>query len=91
MKHRCRRRWWRAIAVGSRAINRWTCIGACLELYERMGIKTRHYGTGLLGLGTGLLDPIMPVRFLSDPAFKLLDETNKEAYDFIKALLQCDP
>ncbi|MBY0357535.1 MAG: hypothetical protein K2W82_05990 [Candidatus Obscuribacterales bacterium] len=37
-----------------------------------MGVKTNSYGTGLLGFGTTLFDPIMPVRFLSDPAFQLL-------------------
>jgi hypothetical protein len=82
---------WPGLFIGARANNRWTCIGACLELYHRLGVKTHRYGTGLLGLGTGILDPIMPVRFLSDPAFSLLSETSKEAYDFIKGLLQCDP
>ncbi len=65
---------------GRRAPSHWTCIGACLELYSRLGVKTHHYGTGLLGLGTGLLDPIMPVRFLSDPAFVLLTEEDKKAF-----------
>jgi hypothetical protein len=59
----------------------WTCVGACLEVYERLGIKTNQYGTGLFGYGTTLFDPIMPVRFLSDPAFTLLttnDQTEKQ-------------
>jgi hypothetical protein len=43
------------------APHRWTCIGACLELYRRLGVPTDD-GTGLLGFGTSLLDPIMPVR-----------------------------
>jgi hypothetical protein len=63
---------WLGLFMGRLTQERWTCIGACLELYERLGIRTNAYGTGLLGFGTTLLDPIMPVRFLSDPAFRLL-------------------
>jgi signal transduction histidine kinase len=65
---------WLGLFMGRLAKDRWTCIGACLELYERLGLKTNRYGTGLLGFGTTLFDPIMPVRFLSDPAFRLLRE-----------------
>jgi hypothetical protein len=50
------------------AQDRWTCIGACLDLYERLGVRTNPYGTGLLGFGTTLFDSIMSVRFLSDRA-----------------------
>ncbi len=71
---------WFGLFTGRRAASHWTCIGACLELYSRLGVKTHHYGTGLLGLGTGLLDPIMPVRFLSDPAFVLLTEEDQKAF-----------
>jgi hypothetical protein len=63
---------WLGLFMGRLAPDRWTCIGACLELYRRLGIETAAYGTGLLGFGTTLFDPIMPVRFLSDPAFRLL-------------------
>lgn len=70
---------WLGLILGRRAASHWTCIGACLELYSRLGVKTNHYGTGILGLGTGVLDPIMPVRFLSDPAFKLLSDEDKKA------------
>lgn len=63
---------WFGTFMGRVAADHWTCIGACLELYKRMGVKTNTYGTGLLGFGTTLFDPIMPVRFLSDPAFELI-------------------
>jgi hypothetical protein len=63
---------WLGLFMGRLAPHRWTCIGACLELYRRLGVRTSPYGTGLLGFGTTLFDPIMPVRFLSDPAFRLL-------------------
>ncbi len=69
---------WLGLFMGRMATDHWTCVGACLEVYERLGIKTNPYGTGLLGFGTTLFDPIMPVRFLSDSAFKVLT-TNDEA------------
>jgi len=72
---------WLGLFIGARAGDHWTCIGACLELYRRLGIKTHRYGTGLLGLGTGLFDPIMPVRFLADPAFRLLTDKDREAFE----------
>jgi hypothetical protein len=63
--------------MGRLAQHRWTCIGACLELYRRLGVPTNDYGTGLLGFGTSLLDTIMPVRFLSDPAFRVLTSDDR--------------
>jgi len=69
---------WMGLFMGRLAEHRWTCIGACLELYRRLGIRTNAYGTGLLGFGTSLLDPIMPVRFLSDPAFRLLTTAERD-------------
>jgi hypothetical protein len=65
---------WFGTFMGRVVPDRWTCIGACVELYHRMGVKTNFYGTGLLGFGTTLLDPIMPMRFLSDPAFVLVEK-----------------
>jgi hypothetical protein len=72
---------WKGLFIGTRASDHWTCIGAVLENYERTGIKTRQYGTGLLGLGTGLLNPIMPVRFLADKAFELLTTAHQRAWE----------
>ncbi|MBS1991790.1 MAG: hypothetical protein JSS83_14815 [Cyanobacteria bacterium SZAS LIN-3] len=63
---------WFGTFMGRTTENRWTCIGAALVLYHRMGIRTNPYGTGLLGFGTSILDPILPVRFLADPAFELI-------------------
>lgn len=70
---------WFGTFLGRRAPNRWTCIAAGLELYHRMGVETGMYGTGLLGFGTTIFDPIMPVRFLSDPAFRLVMEKDRTA------------
>lgn len=69
---------WIGLFMGRLAPHRWTCIGACLELYRRLGVQTNDYGTGLLGFGTTLLDPIMPVRFLSDPAFRVLSMADRD-------------
>jgi len=76
---------WLGLLAGQRHSDHWTCIGICLEFYHRLGIKTNEYGTGILGLGTGLLDPIMPVRFLSDPAFRLMTEADRREYEARKA------
>jgi len=70
---------WFGTFMGRIASDRWTCIGAAVELYRRMGVPINHYGTGLLGVGTTLLDPIMPVRFLADPALKLITKDESEA------------
>lgn len=78
LKERLRKRYhctgydWFGLLMGRLAKHHWTCIGASLELYRRVGIGTNPYGTGLLGFGTTLFDPIMPVRFLNDPAFRLV-------------------
>lgn len=63
---------WFGTFMGRVADDHWTCIGACVELYKQMGVRINDYGTGLLGFGTTLFDPIMPVRFLSDPALELV-------------------
>lgn len=72
---------WVGLLIGQRHRDRWTCIGICLELYHRLGIKTGNYGTGALGLGTGVLDPIKPARFLSDPAFRVLSDKDKAEFE----------
>lgn len=76
---------WFGLMTGQRHADRYTCIGICLELYHRLGIKTNQYGTGILGLGTGLFDPIMPVRFLSDSAFRIMTEEDRVAYEASQA------
>ncbi len=38
---------WMGLLTGRRAEDRWTCIGACLELYSRLGIKTKPVRDGL--------------------------------------------
>lgn len=72
---------WLGLFMGRLAKEHWTCIGACLELYRRNGTKTNQYGTGLLGLGSTIFDPIMPVRFLNDPALRMLSLDDKRKFD----------
>jgi len=56
-------------------------MGACLEVLNRVGVETHEYGTGLLGLGTGLLNPLMPIRLVRDPAYRLLRLSDKDAFE----------
>jgi hypothetical protein len=72
---------WFGTFMGRVAKDRWTCIGACIELYRRMGVPLNYYGTGLLGFGTTFFDPILPVRFLSDPALILITNSSEEQKD----------
>ena len=64
---------------GRLASDHWTCIGACMQVYTRIGVPIQDYGVGLFGLGTGWLDPILPVRFLYDPAMTVLHEPGYQA------------
>jgi len=72
---------WIGLFMGRRACDHWTCIAAVTELVWRMGRVMRWLGTGLLGLGTGLLDPIAPARFLSEPSLRLLTVEDDQASD----------
>lgn len=72
---------WVGLFIGFKARNRWTCIGACAEWYARLRVPMRHYGTGLLGVGTGILDPIQPQRFIEDKSLELLTNAHREEYE----------
>lgn len=61
--------------------NRWTCMGVVIELLRRLDVPVRHYGTGLLGLGTGLLNPLMPIRLMRDPCYRLVTVDDKQAFE----------
>ncbi len=72
---------WLGLFIGFKARNRWTCIAACAEWYARLRVPMRHYGTGLLGVGTGLLDPIQPQRFMSDKNLHMLNDADKAEFE----------
>jgi hypothetical protein len=73
---------WAGLFIGAQSQAHWTCIACCEEWDQRLSLPTKKQGTGLLGFGTGLFDPIMPVRCLEDEAYHLLitpDRTRFEA------------
>lgn len=72
---------WSGLFIGTRAKNRWTCIGICVECLKQLKVQVGEYGTGMLGLGTGLLDPIQPVRLLADKSYRLIDLNDRAAYE----------
>lgn len=72
---------WVGLFIGTRARNRWTCIGICIECLKRLNVPVGNYGTGMLGLGTGILDPIQPVRLLADKAYRLVDLSDKARHE----------
>jgi hypothetical protein len=72
---------WVGLYSGRRACDNWTCVGMVMELWWRMGLRMRWLGTGLLGLGTGLLDPLKADRLLDEPALRLLTAADKAEFD----------
>ena len=72
---------WAGLITGLRFSDHWTCFGSQMEYYARQGLKMRHYGSGILGLGTGLLDPLNPGRLLDDPNFELLTLDHKAYWE----------
>ena len=72
---------WSGLFIGTRAPNRWTCIAICVQVLKNLGVGIGDYGTGMLGLGTGLLDPIQPVRLLGDKAYRLVDLDDRARFE----------
>jgi len=72
---------WGGLLLGRIKMNHWTCIGSVQELLWRMGITLdRYFGTGLLGAGTSILDPIMPARFFDLKCYRDLTEADYKAW-----------
>jgi hypothetical protein len=72
---------WFGLLLGRTKLNRWTCIGSVQELLWRMGITLdQYFGTGLLGAGTSILDPIMPARFFNLKCYRDLTVADYEAW-----------
>ena len=62
-------------------MNRWTCIGSVQELLWRMGITLdKSFGTGLLGAGTSVLDPIVVARFFDLKVYRDLTIADHQAW-----------
>lgn len=83
------------VIVGLRRKHTWTCFGSTLEAYfrlckemERRGRPRkflRHYGSGALGIGTGIFDPLVVVRLLDEPELHLFSLDDKAAFEEPKA------
>ena len=56
--------------------DRWTCIGSCLYLLRELGVPVGEYATGAFGI-CGEFNPLMPVRFIRDPAYRWLNELDE--------------
>lgn len=72
---------WAGLFIGTSAKDHWTCIAVSVEFLHQLNVPIGTYGTGMLGLGTGLLDPIQPVRLLGDKAYRLLDLNDKARFE----------
>lgn len=72
---------WSGLFIGTRATDHWTCIAICIACLKEIGVPVGDYGTGILGLGTGLLDPIQPVRLLGDKAYRLVSLDDKARFE----------
>ena len=62
---------------GGERKDRWSCMAANLFVLRDIGVPVGEYGTGALGI-CGEVNPMLPIRFLKDPAYRMLttvDET----------------
>lgn len=64
---------------GSRK-DRYTCMAHNLHLLRAVEVPVAEYGTGAFGL-FGEVNPLMPVRFMTDPAYRVLTTEDKRAFD----------
>jgi hypothetical protein len=72
---------WFGLVFGRTKMTRFTCVGSVQELLWRMGITLDHYfGTGLLGLGTTILDPVMPARFFNLKSYRMITEADHKIW-----------
>lgn len=72
---------WFGLAFGRTKMTRFTCVGSVQELLWRMGITLdQYFGTGLLGLGTTVLDPVMPARFFNLKCYRMITEADHQAW-----------
>jgi hypothetical protein len=78
---------WLGLITGRVPSDHWICIVAALEHSRRRGIKTAHYGSGALGLGTGFADATNPDYVLSDPNYLLLTVADQKAWEAKKQLV----
>ncbi len=56
---------------GGERKDRWSCMAANLYVLRAVGVPMGEYGTGAFGI-CGEVNPMLPIRFLKDPAYRLL-------------------
>lgn len=72
---------WFGLLLGRTKTTHYTCVGSVQELLWRMGITLdRYFGTGLLGLGTTVLDPVMPARFFNLKCYRTITVDDYQAW-----------
>lgn len=67
-------KWW-----GLKRANRYTCMAHNLLIAEEVGLPVGEYGTGAFGI-LGEANPLLPIRFLKDSAWRVLTTADQEAY-----------
>jgi len=72
-------KWW-----GGQRKSRYTCMAHNLVLLRSIGVPVGEYGTGAFGL-VGELNPLVPIRFLRDPAYELLTTEDQKEFEARKA------
>ncbi len=66
-------KWW-----GGQRPNRFTCMAHNLLIAKEVGMPVGEYGTGAFGIG-GEANPMLPIRFLKDAAWRVLTTDDEEA------------
>jgi len=56
--------------------DRWTCMAANLLVLRSVGVPVGEYGTGAFGL-VGEVNPMVPVRLMKDPAYRVLSTADE--------------
>lgn len=69
---------------GGERRSRYTCMAANLHVLRGAGVPVGEYGTGAFGL-FGEINPLLPVRFMKDPAYRVLTTTDQRAFQSAQA------
>lgn len=64
--------------------DRYTCMAANLLVLRTAGVPVGEYGTGAFGL-VGEVNPMIPVRLMKDPAYRVLTTADEAAHTATKA------
>jgi hypothetical protein len=70
-----------SMRVGTHRDGLWTCHWIVLKTLEHAGVPVEAHESGLLGLGTGFLNPPYPVSLMADRHFRLLTLADKLQFE----------